>query len=616
VNLRARHPLGSALITVLTVLIVIASCVGIAMTYTQSISRNVRRSVTFQTAQEVGDGALELAFASWREICQANANTPLPTMYFDTTIPLPTGGAPGTNFPDVPDFTASRGPNPTTGAPYTIANFRVQAVDPQISTNANGDSTLTTDQVPPVATGRGAAHTSVFYLASADVSLPMALEGTYATVKVRRVFRKETKSPWEHAIFFMDTLEIQPTPLFTVTGPVHTNADLYTARSTVTFADQVDYGLSWTINYHPQDPRYGVVTPGAPTWPAGLPPSRGNQQNPLGMDSTTLFDAIPGNDNDDGYHEIIEQPVGTQPDPLADIRVYNQAGVRVIVDASNSVTIKRRLSNGSEVVVTAASTGSDKQIYDVFNAAVSTGSLIQDNREGAQVRLVNVDMGVISQAMSGSDLTGTGFNGIIYVADTSADPAGGTPKRGVRLLNGGVMPVGGISVATENPLYIQGDYNTGTNGGTQPLSNLGDPTQPTVSGYTRQPCAVMADSVNILSNSWTDAGSFLGLASRVASPTTVNTAILSGVVATKDDVFSGGVENFPRLQEDWTGQNFTYYGSMVELFGSKQGTGSWGQANVYAAPNRRWFFDTNFLASPPKGIPALISYNRDKWYTE
>ena len=80
--------------------------------------------------------------------------------------------------------------------------------------------------------------------------------------------------------------------------------------------------------------------------------------------------------------------------------------------------------------------------------------------------------------------------------------------------------------------------------------------------------------------------------------------------------YSGGVENFPRFLEDWTGKSFTYYGSMVELYPSGQATGVWGSGNVYNPPNRNWYFDTNFYANPPKGSLVLTNYIKQKWYLQ
>jgi hypothetical protein len=175
----------------------------------------------------------------------------------------------------------------------------------------------------------------------------------------------------------------------------------------------------------------------------------------------------------------------------------------------------------------------------------------------------------------------------------------------------------GLTVVSPNPVYIQGDYNTGRDysGTTTPPSNnsTSDPTQPTVANYTRAPCSVLADAVTILSNSWLDsnAGS-----TPVASNTTVNTAIISGIVPTNaygGGNYSGGAENFPRFLEAWDGKKFTYYGSMVELYKSQQSIAIWQYAGVYGAPDRQWYFDNKFKTTPPPGSLMLYSYVKGKW---
>ena len=211
---------------------------------------------------------------------------------------------------------------------------------------------------------------------------------------------------------------------------------------------------------------------------------------------------------------------------------------------------------------------------------------------------------------------GSVVNNLIYIMDMSAGSTGTSNKRGIRLKNGGKLPNGGLTIVSGNPVYVQGDYNTGTVGATQPPSNNSsspDPTKPTVSGYTRQPAAVVGDAVTILSNSWTDSQSGTKSA---ASNTTVNAAIISGIVPSHDGYYSGGVENFPRFLENWSGKTITYYGSMIELYKSKQAIGNWGSANVYDAPNRAWYFDTNFVTSSPPGVLVSYSYIRSRWYME
>ena len=93
--------------------------------------------------------------------------------------------------------------------------------------------------------------------------------------------------------------------------------------------------------------------------------------------------------------------------------------------------------------------------------------------------------------------------------------------------------------------------------------------------------------MNILSNSWNDANSLQGLSSRVATSTTVNTAIVAGSVPTTTASYSGGIENFTRFLEDWSSAYFTIYGALAKLSDSEQATQPWANAS-YNPPNRRW----------------------------
>ena len=124
---------------------------------------------------------------------------------------------------------------------------------------------------------------------------------------------------------------------------------------------------------------------------------------------------------------------------------------------------------------------------------------------------------------------------------------------------------------------------------------------------------MIADAVNILSNAWLDANSGAALSSRIASNTTVNTAIVSGIVPSGSGFYSGGAENFPRFLEDWSSKTFTYYGSMVELYQSQQSVGYWGSANVYSPPIRQWYFDTGFYTYSPPGSLMIYSYVKGQW---
>jgi len=234
------------------------------------------------------------------------------------------------------------------------------------------------------------------------------------------------------------------------------------------------------------------------------------------------------------------------------------------LDASNNVKVYDR--TGKDV------TTSGKGI--AVNNTITTNQTITDNREGAAtgngaICLATLDVGALHAAIDAGNLGGN-FNGILYLTDISADPNGLTAKSGIRLKNDGSLPNGGLTIVSGNPVYVQGDYNTGTTALVQPLSNQGSPTNPTVNDYTRQPAAIVADAVNLLSNAWLDSNSGTVPA---ASNSTVNAAIVSGILPTGNGYYCGGVENFPRFLENWSGKSFTYYGSMIELYNSKQNIG-------------------------------------------
>jgi hypothetical protein len=77
--------------------------------------------------------------------------------------------------------------------------------------------------------------------------------------------------------------------------------------------------------------------------------------------------------------------------------------------------------------------------------------------------------------------------------------------------------------------------------------------------------------------------------------------------------YSGGVENYFRLLENWSGVPFIWNGSMVELFPSEYTTNFWQRTgNYYNAPTRDWAFDQNFLnvgKLPPLTLLALGNTN-------
>jgi hypothetical protein len=188
----------------------------------------------------------------------------------------------------------------------------------------------------------------------------------------------------------------------------------------------------------------------------------------------------------------------------------------------------------------------------------------------------------------------------IYIYN--AVPLSGSTLPAARVLNGGMMPPAmgshGFTLATCQPLYVWGDYNVS--------NTLGSSIDSASVQYT-QPAGLMADSISILSDSWNDTNSTAAHKSTdnsggpSASTTEINAACLEGIVestnnsASDAEGYSGGVENFMRLLENWGSATLWYNGSIIVMFPSQYATNCWQQTGgYYSAPTRKWAFDTNF----------------------
>jgi hypothetical protein len=181
-------------------------------------------------------------------------------------------------------------------------------------------------------------------------------------------------------------------------------------------------------------------------------------------------------------------------------------------------------------------------------------------------------------------------------------------QAGIVLTNGTTLPPQGLGVATPDPVYIVGNYNVSTNG---TATNMG-----TFNTSQTRPAAVYSDAVTVLSSAWNPLNSSSGISSRTAVDDTVNAAFLTGNVPSNGTYYSGGVENFPRFLENWSGHTFTYNGSMVCMFNSQVATAPWpGTGTVYNPPTRNWAFDLNFNnpAKQPPMMPSVISVDRAAW---
>jgi hypothetical protein len=611
IDIRKHAESGSTIVVAVLTTVILGSFVALAVEYTSNVSRNAQRDRVFNTAVEIGDGCLEQAYAAWRQDCKT-AGTQNPSTSAFSSIPTPTGAS----FPSY--------------SGVTIANYRVQAVDPFVTLASDNPpmSALATTDAPPMATGPGTGTFSYFYLSSVDVTLPYV--GGTLTAKVRRILEKRFTSAWNWAMMYDGDLEFHPDAPLALDGWVHTNNSIYagngsynplvTPTSNLTFADRLTYAGNYTLGFSPNDLSHsGQVNVVDATTPANLPPGHEQVYSPFGWD-TAQFNTSDSNPNNDGFHEMIDRSTNTAtyPDPFAGQRLWDQAGIAVTVDANNTVTVYFG-TGATKTDVTAQNGNSDTgTAATAALASVYAGGSIQDNREQASVRMVNFDVAKFLKSYP-TDTT-KNWNGIVYITDTSASSSN---HRAIRVINGSKLPTGGMTIVSNNPVYIQGDFNSGRTTSSEPPSNTGTPTDPDVSGYTHQPASIMADAITLLSNNWQDKNAGAGLSSRIASNTTVNAALVAGNVPSNGSNYSGGGENFVRFLEDWTGKSFTYYGSMLNLYSSAQGTGLWGNGNVYAAPQQKWYFDSTLSVDSsgnPVTVPGYIStvayLQQQRWYLQ
>ena len=180
---------------------------------------------------------------------------------------------------------------------------------------------------------------------------------------------------------------------------------------------------------------------------------------------------------------------------------------------------------------------------------------------------------------------------VLYVTRQDPDGAGGLVPA-VRLRNAREMPAVGLTIASDLPVYIEGEYNI-WNG--------------------VKPAMVAGDAVTLLSRNWQDARSTAATTVRISTNTTYNAVIFAGNHPTTPGVnYNGGLENVLRLLEDWTGETLTFRGSIVDLWASEVAIGLWS-GSYYDAPIRDFGYDNIYLLSAPPGIPQVFAVEQLNW---
>jgi hypothetical protein len=389
---------------------------------------------------------------------------------------------------------------------------------------------------------------------------------------------------FQFAVFYQNDLEIAPGPIMTLGGRVHSNSNVY-----------LESGASLSINsnltaagniFHGRKPGSGQTEDNGDVF---VKDRNGNYQNMRNDDGTWL---------DSRSSNWVDGSLGRWGGLVED-RSHGVSDLNMPVISHGAATnlIDRGSGNSDSYENKAGLKFVDGQaLYKqgdgtwinvtttLVSQGVITSATFRDSHEGRDVHSLDLDI---------QRLTSSGYypsNGIVY----SSQPTSSGYEVALRVKNGATLP-SALTVATNNPLYTLGNFNTNT----------------------KKPAAFLADAITILSGNWTDANSYQGLTSRSASATQVNASYLTGNTETgaSGRGYNGGLENLPRFLEKWDGVTFTWRGSAVDLWYSRQATGPWSYGNYYTAPNRDWAFDPDLLDinKLPPGTPMVNIVQRNDW---
>ncbi|GAB4259446.1 MAG: hypothetical protein Kow0092_07700 [Deferrisomatales bacterium] len=261
----------------------------------------------------------------------------------------------------------------------------------------------------------------------------------------------------------------------------------------------------------------------------------------------------------------------------------------------------------------------------------------QDDREGKQVDLTVIDLQRLQywyrdylDYRDGGGLDGSinlaNRSLLVYVSRTGATGTGASNLQAVKIVGSRAGRTRGsglgtdlqtsptllvpTTVATDNPLYLDGDFNS--------PSHAGGATSPGAVG-----CALISDALTLLSDEWGSEGSVYGNTGGTLSgltgadtETVYNAAFFTGRYNFRSLPTSGeeaGIHNFPHFLENW---NTTCHitGCLINLWFSVQSEGPHG-GSYYSPPTRSFGWDANFANRGywPPYVPSIYSMERTAW---
>ncbi|BDG17796.1 hypothetical protein TbrSNM41_25300 (plasmid) [Thermus brockianus] len=438
------------------------------------------------------------------------------------------------------------------------------------------------------------------------------------------VFKSRLVPMFQFAAFYNKDLEILPGPNMTLNGRVHTNKDLYlNSGNTLTIMGQVSTAgklyrgrkdtnsCGGTVNIQRQAGDLAALACGS-----GGTRKSYTQSEVAGWGGRIQVGVDP-----------VTVPEPEELDPTPGKTYWDKADLRIGLDLSGPTPSVKvyRVSSG-QTLVDPVSTAT----LFVCNAVGYTLGDFHNNREGKDIKMLEVDLGKVLDCIH-NNRTAFGFaldddteGGLVFFLTVFGPNSSGINDYGVRVKGGaslistvsGAPRPRGLTLVSDQAVYIQGDFNR--------------------DGPDWIPAAVLADSINILSNAWSrDTLSRESLSRRQASNTEVNAAFLAGTDTTGNQegeggrdrgAYNGGLENYPRFHEDWSGKTLTYRGSFASLGKPRKVNGPWcgtgtgcGTAGrgIYNPPIRQWSFDSRFAQGQlPPLSPRFVYLRQERFLRE
>ena len=485
---------------------------------------------------------------------------------------------------------------------------------------------------------------------------------TRPEARLNMVFRSRLIPVFQFAAFYDKDLEIIPGADMLLNGRVHTNGDLYldassssslgiTGKITVAKAriggggnlyrrrkDSGSCGSTVWINDAVDSTNPEPVLTGCGLKPQSSLTPTWNEQVQTQMDTITAPRMESFDIGEEGWQQsdlriALDLRSGT-PRVIVPNRFVPGSGP----NRANLVTENAALT--AQLTSCPSTTGTRPYNPLTTGATAPVGvaegsASFLDMREGKNITMLELDVqGLLEclhqkSALYGEsssvekDLGDTSQGGlVVYLSVLGAGSGDTASGYGVRVRNGaqlkaasgGAPEIKGLTLISDQALYVLGNYNQ----------------EGVATGDKWKPASFLVDSLNILSRAWDapyipnaagvggsgDGRSGTALTQRLAEDTVVNAALLAGTDVTGGNEgtsgqsvgrYNGGLENFPRLHEDWRSppRTLTYKGSFVSLERPRHADGPWtgNSLGVYDAPRRAFSYDERF--NDPEQLPPL-----------